>query len=220
MKSIIARGEGCRYLINVSRVAQIFPTANARIGIIHALEATSLEYTAIINGFFSDYWFAPHVKTHMGTLPMVLDIPNNTAAIPGSGEVPVVFTHTTDIAKYVAALLDSPKWEKESYIIGDKVTWNEFLRMVEAAKGVKFTVTHDSVEKMKTGHITELPSHPHMYPSFPKENLQGLFSAFGLLFELGFLDLQSAHTLNDEFPHIKPRKVGELVEEAWRGQRG
>ncbi|KAH6869438.1 hypothetical protein B0T10DRAFT_568906 [Thelonectria olida] len=59
------------------------------------------------------------------------------AAIPGSGNTSVTFTHTFDLAKYVDRALDLEKWNPGSYIVGDKVTWNEFAEIAEAAKGVK-----------------------------------------------------------------------------------
>jgi hypothetical protein len=197
-------------------MTRYFPFAKVKLDIIAALEATPLEYTSVLHGYFLDYFVAPKVKSYIAPMPPVLDIANNFAAIPGSGDVPVVFTHTFDIARFVAAHVKQPKWEKESYIIGDKVTWNEALRLAEEAKGTKFTVVHDSLEKLRTGQITELPCHPSLYPFFPKEMLQGLFAAFGIMFEEGLFDLRPSHSLNDEFPDIKPRTVMELVLEAWK----
>lgn len=66
---------------------------------------------------------------------MVLDVENRAAAIPGSGDVPVTLTYSYDVASFVAALLDMPHWSKESRIIGDTVTWNEFVRMAEEVTG-------------------------------------------------------------------------------------
>jgi hypothetical protein len=40
---------------------------------------------------------------------MVINAINNAALIPGSGNMPAAFTHTSDMAKYVAALLDLDK---------------------------------------------------------------------------------------------------------------
>lgn len=201
---------------NHLRLTTYFPIANTKIGIIKALESTSLEYTSVLNGYFLDYFFVPKVKSYMPPMALALDIANDFAAIPGSGDVPVVFTHTFDVARFVAALVGQPTWEKESYIIGDRVTWNEFLRLAEEAKGTKFTVVHDSLEKLRAGQITELPSHPSLYPFFPKETLQGFFAAFGIMFEQGEFDLRPSHSLNDDFPEIKPKTVRELVLEAWK----
>lgn len=99
------------------------------------LSKTTLEYTRVNNGYFLDYWGIPKVKTYLQPFTLVVDMADNMAAIPGTGDVPVVFTHTFDVAKYVAAFLDLDKWEKETYVIGDKVTWNEFVELAQAAKG-------------------------------------------------------------------------------------
>ena len=66
---------------------------------------------------------------------MHIDIPGNTAAIPGDGNMPVVFTHTSDMGKFVAASLDLKGWAHVSVVIGDKVTMNEVVKMAEEAKG-------------------------------------------------------------------------------------
>ncbi|KAF5603984.1 transcriptional activator Mut3p [Fusarium pseudocircinatum] len=193
-----------------------FPIARAKLNLIAALEAaSSLEYTAVYNGYFSDYWVLPKVKSYQSPLALVVDIENNFAAIPGSGDELVAFTHTFDVAACVAALVGASKWDKESYIIGDKVSWNQFVQYAEEAKGVKFTVKHDSIEDLKAGKITELPSHPHMYPFFPKPMLQGFFAAFGRMFVEGAFDLKPERTLNEQFSEVKARKIKDLLFEAW-----
>lgn len=179
------------------------------------METTSLEWTAVLNGYFLDYYGAPKVKTYMPPMALFIDLYSNFAAIPASGDVPVVFTHTFDVGKFVAALLTKDKWEKESYIIGDKVTLNDFVRIAEDIKGIKFTIKHDPIEKLETGQITELPTHPAFYGFFPKQMLQRMFAAFGIMFETGVFDFKPSHTLNEEFPDIKPKTVKELISEAY-----
>ena len=78
----------------------IFSVAETKLAAMTALEASSLEYTCVINGFFLDYYVIPKVSSHMGPFPVVVDMANNAAAIPGSGDVPVAFTHTTDVARF------------------------------------------------------------------------------------------------------------------------
>jgi len=52
--------------------------AKAKIDILSAIEATTLEWTAILNGYFLDYFVAPKVKSYMSpwhlfsTAPMTL----------------------------------------------------------------------------------------------------------------------------------------------------
>jgi hypothetical protein len=202
----------------MNRVAKNFPLAETKIGYVASLDATSLEYTAVINGYFVDYWVVPHVKSYLGGPALAIDIANEVAAIPGSGNVPIVFTYSFDIGDFVAALLAQSSWEKESYIIGDKVTFNEFLAIAEEARGAKFEVSYDSLETLKNSQITELPSHAEVYPYFPKPMLQGFFASFGILFEEGYFNIQPKKSLNDQFPGIKTRKVKDLVNEAWKGQ--
>lgn len=100
------------------------------------LEKTQLEWTAICNGFFLDYWGAPRVKSYLSPMTVVIDIQAKKAGIPGSGAVPVVFTYSADVARFTAASLTLEKWEKDSYIIGDKLSWNEFLKLAEEVRGL------------------------------------------------------------------------------------
>ena len=206
-----------------------------------ALKATKdLEYTVFHNGFFIDYWTTPGVETHLNTVIMFIDIAHNTAAIPGRGDTSVAFTHTTDVARFVAAALDLQKWEPITSVIADRVTLNELLHFAEEAKGLrlslskinplaetqrltesipqgtKFDVVHDSLEKLEAGEVTELPIHLESYDHIPKAAVQGFSSTFGLWFEAGDLDFKPEKLLNDQFPGIKPRKVKDLVEEAWK----
>ncbi|PSN61510.1 NAD(P)-binding protein [Corynespora cassiicola Philippines] len=199
-----------------AEVAEKFPFFKPKYDILQKLKKGSLEYTAVVNGYFLDYFVAPHVKTYMPPMTPVIDIASNKAAIPGSGDVPVTFTYSFDIGRFVAKLLAADKWNAESYIIGDKVTWNQFLQIAEEAKGTKFDVAHDSLETLKSGKITELPAHQHLYAFFPKEVLQGLLASFGVMFAEGVFDLKPSRTLNDIFPDVKSRGVAELVNQAWK----
>jgi hypothetical protein len=176
-----------------------------------------LEYTAVSNGIFLDYYGFPKVRSYLGKLPRVIDMAGNAAAIPGSGDVPVVFTYSFDVGKFIAALLSQPRWEKESVIIGEKITWNEFLLLAEGVKGVKFDVKHDSLMTLQKGCSTALPSQKHLYPHFPQQRLEHMCAMFGVLFGNGFFDFKSEGTLNEKFPDIDTKSVKTLLEESWAG---
>jgi hypothetical protein len=75
-------------------------------------------------GYFLDYYSAPHIRLYIGPQGLYINMANNIAVIPGSGNVSVVFTYSINVACFVITSLNLLKWEKESYIIGDKVTWN------------------------------------------------------------------------------------------------
>ncbi|RYN43803.1 hypothetical protein AA0113_g4190 [Alternaria arborescens] len=182
---------------------------------VEVLKKTSLEHTRFYVGFFLDYWGYPHVPTHVTPLTMAVDMQNEFAALPGTGSTPISFIHTVDIAKFVAASLDLPQWDEESYILGDRLTWNDFVKTAEEVKGTKFRVTYDSIEKLKTGTVTELETHKDIYPIMPKENAQLLMATFGKFFHDGVFDLKPEKTLNQVFPEIKVSSVRDVLQKAW-----
>ncbi|KAK4155293.1 isoflavone reductase [Chaetomidium leptoderma] len=205
------------------------PLNDALIGtvpsVIHKINAKKelqktkdLEYTVFLVGNFMDYYGFPVVKSYLARTPLVfwLDVANNAAAIPGSGNQHVLFTHTTDVARFVAASMDLPKWEPETFIFGDRLTWNEFLHLAEEAKGTKFKVAYDSREKLERGEITELPGQIPLYPFFPKPAQDAIGAAFGLWCEDGVFDHKPAKFLNETFPEIKPLTAKALLEKAWK----
>jgi nucleoside-diphosphate-sugar epimerase len=100
-----------------------------------ALEASNLEWTTVYNGYFMDYFGMPKIPSYLAPYVVLLDIPGNAAAIPGDGDKPVTFTHTSDVGKFVAASMDLEKWDHVSFIIGDKMTLNEAVKLAEEAKG-------------------------------------------------------------------------------------
>ncbi|KIL88198.1 hypothetical protein FAVG1_08276 [Fusarium avenaceum] len=201
------------------RTIKDFPAAKLKVDSLELLKASSLEYTAIYNGLFLDYFVAPKVPTHLSLLALFLDITNSAAGIPGTGNNATVFTHTWDIAKFVAAYVEKAKWVPEAYILGDKATLNELLKVAEDAKGAKFTVSYDSLEDLAAGKVTELPSHLQAYPFVPKPALQGVLATLGLMVAKGLFNLEPEWTLNQEFPDIKPRTIKQLVNEAWEADQ-
>ncbi|KAI8308619.1 Oxidoreductase BOA1 [Colletotrichum sp. SAR11_59] len=164
---------------------ETFPPAMAKKSALATLKSTSLEWTAVYNGYFLDYFGTP-----------------------------------------------KSKWPAETYIIGDKVTFHEMLRLAEEVKvqysdgfpfgqfltarpGTKFTVAHDSVEDLQACKLTELPSHRQFYQIYPKEMLHSFLAPFGLNCERGQADLKPSRTLNEEFPEIKAMKAKDVLEQGW-----
>ncbi|KAF5600609.1 isoflavone reductase like P3 [Fusarium pseudoanthophilum] len=192
-----------------------FFNAGAKLSLFDALDKTDLEWTAVVNGFFLDYWGAPNLKTYLDPLTMVLDIPARKAAIPGNPNQPAVFTYTRDVARFTAKLLTLEKWDPVSYIVGDRLTWLEFTKLAEDISGDKFEITYDSVDLLKSGKVTELPGHIPVYPFFPKEQLQGMLAQFGVLFDQGVFDPRPEKTLNDLFPEIKVMTARDVLEIAF-----
>ncbi|KAF2643610.1 NAD(P)-binding protein [Massarina eburnea CBS 473.64] len=185
---------------------------------ISVLEKTSLEHTAVFPGLFLDY-FVQGLPSYIEMAGIFVDVKNNVAAIPGSGNVPVSFTYTSDVGKYVVALLGKAEgtWKPAYLIAADNRTWNEVVSLAEKAKGVKFNVAFDSVEKLKEGIITELPGHADMYEMFGggesgKKAAWAILSTYGVWMEEGRFHYTDGPFLNEEFGDIVPLKM----EEAWK----
>lgn len=186
----------------------------------------SLEWTLFHNGYFMDYFGQPWAPTHMPSEVPFVDIEACQATIPGTGEEQVVWTHTTDVAKFVsrAISMEPGTWKEHSWIIGDKTTFHEILAAAEKARGVKFKVTYDSLEKLRSGEVTPIPAnkvHAALYstPEFDATDiLMGMFAGIGAAMAAGDVDIDEKDALNAHFPDIKTIKVTEFIEKHWTGK--
>lgn len=173
------------------------------------MNKTNLEWTAIFPGIFLDF-YTLSIPSYTKRSALALDIDGNAAAIPGDGNYTVYFTHTTDLAKYTTALLGLDHWEKKYFAYGDKMTLNEAVAVAEAAKGVKFSVVYDSVEKLKRGEITELPGHKAVYEHFGSKDAKAMFQKVMAGIAIVMAQEQMVYEgplLNEIFPSIKPLNV-------------
>ncbi|KAM5527878.1 hypothetical protein FOXYSP1_19752 [Fusarium oxysporum f. sp. phaseoli] len=197
---------------------ELLPYGFQHIASYEELDSSNLEWTAFNIGWFLEYYGMPHVETYIPQASFVVDMANRRASIPGDGKQMMTFTYTKDVAKFVVEALDLKAWDRNTYVIGDKMTWEEFVKVAEEARGgEKFTVTYDSVEKLKNGEITELPGQVASYSSFPKEWMQKLFSVFGFWVTEGVFDFPEEKALNKVFPDIKVTTVRDMLQSAWQG---
>jgi len=88
---------------------------------------------------------SPSVPSNLRLISLFLDTLNNKAVIPGSGDVPVVFTHSTDVGKFVAASLSLDHWSERSIMVGEKLTLNHLVEIAERVKGT-YTLKHNRKE--------------------------------------------------------------------------
>ncbi|KAH6885011.1 hypothetical protein B0T10DRAFT_409587 [Thelonectria olida] len=192
------------------------PTYRGKLKAIRALEDSSLEFTAVCNSFFLDYLSVPHIPTAMPYAPNVfIDLDNRFAAIPGDGTAHFVATHTRDVGRFVVALLDLEKWEPIYTIHGSRQTMLEAVKLAEELTGSKFTVVHNSLEKLEKGEITLTQTALKMYEG--NDQAIGLLtqqlSVFGKWLAEGHMDLDiSLNSLNKEFPDIEPLTWRNVIE--------
>ncbi|KAG9497465.1 hypothetical protein J7337_010326 [Fusarium musae] len=163
-----------------------------------------LKYTIVSNRHLSDYSGCPKVKTYLKYADLLVDITNEAAAIPGSGDDKVAFTYSFEVARFV----------EHSVTIGEKVTANEIIIITEEARGERFSVVRVDVNKLERLQVTELPSHVGAYKFFPKPILHTLFAAIGLRTIEGQFDLPYEGSLNQIFSHIELTSVKELIDQA------
>lgn len=124
------------------------PVGQARGRTLAELRTTNLEWTRFDNGFFLDYYGPPTFKSYMQRVAWAIDIANKKAGIPGTGNEPMTFTYTFDVAKFVVTALDLPKWEQLMYCYGEKTTWNKVLKQAEVATGKTLTVPRLPVSRL------------------------------------------------------------------------
>ncbi|EAW24540.1 NmrA-like family protein [Aspergillus fischeri NRRL 181] len=114
---------------------QVLPQLKDYFNAIELLKESGLQWTVFLNGIFLDYFGPPELKSHLKPNVFVLDMKNRVAAIPGNGNVPVSFTYSYDLARFVVAALDLEEWQEESRVVGDTLTWHEFVALAEEIRG-------------------------------------------------------------------------------------
>ncbi|KAM5348281.1 hypothetical protein ACJ41O_008105 [Fusarium nematophilum] len=195
---------------------KILPPLQSYFDSLEALSKTGLEWAVVHNGTFMDYYFPPTVKSYYDHGTVVVDIPNAAAGIPGTGNEPMTFTYTFDVARFVVAALDLPSWPRELRVVGDTLTYNELVKLAEDARRVKFDVKYDDLEKLRRSEVTELPGHQNDYKRFPKEVLLPFLSVFQRWMAEGLGEVPIEGSLNEKFPDIKPLTVRELMDRHWQ----
>lgn len=186
----------------------------------------NLEWTLFHNGYFMDYFGQPWAPTHMPSEVPFVDIEAFRATIPGTGDEKIVWTHTTDVANFVshALSMEPGTWREHSWMIGDKATFHEILEAAEKARNCKFSVTYDSLEKLKAGSVTRIPAnkaHAALYstPEFDAYPIiLSMFAALGAMMASGDLDIPENKSLNELFPDIKTTKAVDFIHKYWDGK--
>lgn len=99
------------------------------------MEKTDLEYTRVINGFFLDYYGIPHWPTHLKPWTNSVSVEGKWAVIPGDGTSRGHFITSRDMADMVARMVDLPKWNKLTSIVGEELTFLQIAEIAERVRG-------------------------------------------------------------------------------------
>ena len=82
-----------------------------------------------------DYFGIPHVQTYLPSEACFLDIAHGQAAVPGLGNDLIAFTYSKDAGRLVARSLDLSVWPERSIIVGDRMSYNNLISLVERVRG-------------------------------------------------------------------------------------
>ncbi|KAL6405283.1 nmrA-like family protein [Ilyonectria robusta] len=182
------------------------------------LRSSGLEWTRVANGFFMDYWGAPHYPSDMWIYTWAIDMKNCKAAIPGSGDDVLTMTHTSDVARAVVKLFDLGEWPEYSFLAGDDITMNQMLALAENVRGKKFDVTYDGIEELERGNATLLDETFSVDYVTDIGSAKAMMSMFGRMIVAGQMKIPSENRLNERLTGWKPMTFEELMEKSWRGR--
>lgn len=96
-------------ILTSSRAVQVLPQLKDYFNAFDVVRESGREWRIFQNGIFLDYLGPTSMKSYLKPNVFVIDIENKVAAIPRDGDAPV-----------------SLKWEEETRVVGDEMTWNEF----------------------------------------------------------------------------------------------
>lgn len=203
--------------LTLERSLDILPMYAWKFKAVDRLAESRLEWTRFSNSMFMDYAFSPRIPSAFPETQLSwIDFDNNVASIPGDGNTPLVNTHSSDIPKFVMKLLDLPKWDTRYFLVGDRLTFNEYVDMAETAKGVKFERLYQPTEKLEEGKVTLVSSMKKELPDgFNEASIEQMMSGLGLQIVRGQLDLPfetEGSLVNNLFPELKTLKIKEALE--------
>ncbi|KAL2287080.1 hypothetical protein FJTKL_06090 [Diaporthe vaccinii] len=84
-----------------------------------------------------------------------VSLAGNSMVVPGSGKEPLDLTAVRDVARAFAKLLQTPRWERYTYISGEKSTWNDIAALVQK-KYPDINIKHRSLNQL----IEDLVANP------------------------------------------------------------
>ncbi|KAF9875393.1 hypothetical protein CkaCkLH20_07213 [Colletotrichum karsti] len=192
-----------------------FPMAQYTFEAIDELETTDLEYTRVVNGFFLDYYGMPHWKSHMHPWINFVNVEKKWAVIPGDGSAKANFIASQDMAKFVARLMGLDKWSKISSIVAETRSILEILEISEKARGAKFELVYDDLEKLKSGKISFISQFPDI--GFSQDEAEAIFASIHYFAGTNQVLVPTQDTLNSKIPDIVTKTVEDVIEGSWKG---
>lgn len=105
---------------------------------------SEVKWTLVCQGWLADYFIQPAdgSKSYMRPFPQgwPIDLDRKTVRIIGTGDEPVAWTATRDMAKAVVQLMSHDEWPDHTYVFGELSTWNVAVEKLETFLGRKLEV--------------------------------------------------------------------------------
>lgn len=101
-------------------------------------------FTVVNLGWLADYFVQTpgSQKTYIRPFPQgwPIDLEKRTVRVIGTGDEPIGWTVTRDMAKAVVALIPHDDWPEYTWVYGELGTWNQAIQKVEKFYGIKLQV--------------------------------------------------------------------------------
>ncbi|PKY03465.1 NAD(P)-binding protein [Aspergillus campestris IBT 28561] len=197
----------------------LLPWAQWALDTDRAIAQTGLHYTRIVSGPFLDYYGVPHWKSYLKPFVNAVNVGAKWAAIPGDGTTPVSFVTSQDMARLVARLMDEDgaRWPRVAGIAGQTRSFGEILAIAERVRGGKFSVVYNSLDRLRSGHIS-FPDFVETGLEEPDPSNEWIFATFNYLSATGNYFVQTEETLDARFPEVRITTAEEVIEESWGGR--
>ncbi len=166
--------------------------------VLQALEQSSIDYTLILQGCFTEILFSPFLN--------VFDFKAGQFNYWGDGNTPIDFTTMSDTAKYIAEAIVDPDLKNTALeVAGDVLSMNQLKTTYERATGKTLVENHlGSVADLQAWIANKKTTATSPFEYIPQQYL------FGMVSGKGKLDLIN----NERYPHIRPIKVSEYIIQA------
>ncbi|ETS84619.1 hypothetical protein PFICI_02644 [Pestalotiopsis fici W106-1] len=178
---------------------------------VHQLEKSKLEFACVHNGVFMDYLVWPQVPSHLQIQALWVSLAHKMAAIPGDGNNKLVLTHSSDVGRFVEALLGFHEWDQRYFISGDRTTLNRVVDTAEEILGCEFARVYDTPETLSRGNCTLLPPPPlsgtGIYQATVPGSVEYHIAQLGMSVVENMADLPPRTSLDQLFPSIRALSV-------------
>jgi len=145
LKLIAIAGEtGVEHFVYTSfhPLSPSFPLQDAKRAVEQALRASGLSHTILQPTYFMEIWLSPAVG---------FDYPNRKATIYGAGENAISWISFTDVARFAAASVDSPRRQNATFQLGGPraISPRDVVRIFERVGGLTLDVTSVPIEALQ-----------------------------------------------------------------------